>query len=44
MKSRIACPTNDWTCPYYKNSTCTIDNPMAQCDDYYAIMGGLWND
>ena len=44
MKSKIACPVNGWQFPYYQNGICTIDDPMYECDDYYAIMGGLWND
>ena len=35
------CPTGDWECPYYasKGSLCQMDNPMKDCDDYYAAVG-----
>lgn len=34
------CPVNGWDCPYWKkDGTCKLDDPMADCDDYYAMMG-----
>lgn len=34
------CPVNGWDCPYWKkDGTCELDDPMADCDDYYAMMG-----
>ena len=28
------CPTLDFTCPYYEQGYCTLENPAAECDDY----------
>lgn len=34
------CPVNGWDCPYWKDGgVCELDDPMADCDDYYAMMG-----
>ena len=37
------CPVNGWDCPYYKYQIgeefclCIIDNPIDECDDFYAM-------
>lgn len=28
------CPSLDFTCPYYEQGYCTLENPAAECDDY----------
>lgn len=33
-KEQVFCPTQDCSCPYYKNGICTIKNPMEECDDF----------
>ena len=35
------CPINAFDCPYFSSEefTCALDDPMAECDDYYAYMG-----
>lgn len=41
------CPVNAWDCPYYKDHDedpdhgclCTLENPVAECDDFYAMWG-----
>ena len=43
------CPVNGWDCPYYVDEVeingitetciCTLDNPIADCDDFYAMWG-----
>ena len=39
-KEKVFCPINDWECPYWgKDGECKIDNPMEECDDYYAMFG-----
>ena len=35
------CPLNDFECPYCdENGVCWLDDPMTDCDDYYAAVGG----
>ena len=35
------CPVYAIDCPYYIGETggCELENPMMDCDDYYAIVG-----
>lgn len=35
------CPFFDLSCPYLSlpSGKCLLDNPVLECDDYYAIMG-----
>ena len=34
------CPTYDLSCPYCtKLGKCRLENPVEECDDYYAVMG-----
>ena len=28
------CPVLDFTCPYYEQGYCTLENPAEECDDY----------
>ena len=36
MKGNFDCPVADSDCPYFRNiCTCTCENPMEECDDYY---------
>ena len=37
---KVYCPVNGWDCPYWqKDGTCTINNPMIECDDF----GTFWD-
>ena len=44
-KLHIHCPVNGWDCPYYTDEgqpcRCTLDNPMDECDDFYAMWGDV---
>lgn len=34
------CPVFDLSCPYLTHSgECLLENPMLECDDYYAMVG-----
>lgn len=38
----IRCPMDDWTCPYYKNEICCMEEmgagiPEEECDAFYGI-------
>jgi hypothetical protein len=34
------CPLNDFECPYCdENGVCWLDDPMTDCDDFYAAVG-----
>lgn len=34
------CPVNDWSCPYWDEGGCTMEeNPLYECDAYYG-----WED
>jgi len=37
----MTCPVNAWDCPYYNpnNYECGLENPAAECDDFYAYCG-----
>lgn len=25
----------DWTCPYYEDGVCTLEDPTQDCDEYF---------
>ena len=31
----VACPVNDWLCPYFENGDCTLENCEVECDAFY---------
>ena len=31
----IKCPESDWSCPYYDNGDCTLENCEVECDAFY---------
>ena len=33
----IACPDNDWWCPYFENGDCTLKNCEQECDAFYGL-------
>ena len=36
--AKVYCPVNGWDCPYWKkDGTCTIEDPMMECDDFSAF-------
>ena len=35
--NKIYCPLNGWDCPYYKDGECGIEDPMNDCDDFWAF-------
>lgn len=40
MRTKHFCPSDDYTCPYLTiDGECTLDDPMADCDDYYYYNG-----
>lgn len=28
----LDCPENDWTCPYFDNGRCTLEDAKEQCE------------
>ena len=41
MNKVYNCPVLDWECPYFnpEGCVCKLDDPKADCDDYYAAVG-----
>lgn len=47
MAKHFHCPVNGWDCPHYKDHDedpnhgclCTLENPIEECDDFYAMWG-----
>lgn len=37
MKDKIYCPANEFECPYYKKGECCLENPIEECDDFWAV-------
>ena len=35
MKKIVECPVLDWTCPYYENGECQLENCEEECDAFY---------
>jgi hypothetical protein len=33
----VACPVNDWLCPYFENGDCTLENCEQECDVFYGL-------
>ena len=33
----VACPVNDWLCPYFENGDCTLENCEQECDAFYGL-------
>lgn len=31
------CPVEDFTCPYWKNGICELDNAEQECDAFYGL-------
>lgn len=29
------CPADDFTCPYYVNGCCDLENAEQECDEFY---------
>ena len=49
MAKHYHCPVNGWDCPYYKDEEnhpcqCTMEDPMAECDDFQAEWEGATED
>ena len=42
----VVCPADDFSCPYYKEGECTIENPREECDEfaYYDEEEGFYED
>ena len=38
-ESRIVddCPAGDWTCPYWYEGGCTLENCRSECDEWYGL-------
>ncbi len=38
-ESRIVddCPAGDWTCPYWYEGGCTLENCREECDEWYGL-------
>lgn len=43
-KGKIYCPVNGWSCPYYKNGECVLENPIQGCVDFRIIWHGSNED
>lgn len=43
-KGKIYCPVNGWSCPYYKNGECALENPIQGCVDFGIIWHGSNED
>ena len=39
---KIYCPVNEKNCPYYSKGECGLNNPIDDCDDFYAVLGNLF--
>ena len=46
MNKVYNCPALDWECPYFnpEGCICKLDDPKADCDDYYAAFGDEEDD
>ena len=33
----VACPVNDWLCPYFDSGDCTLENCEQECDAFYGL-------
>lgn len=31
------CPAGDWTCPYWYEGGCTLENCRSECDEWYDL-------
>jgi hypothetical protein len=31
------CPAGDWTCPYWYEGGCTLENCREECDEWYGL-------
>ena len=31
------CPAGDWTCPYWYEGGCTLENCRVECDEWYGL-------
>lgn len=35
------CPADDFTCPYYKDGYCGLENAEQECDEFYELEVGF---